>query len=88
MSTVAAPAIEPSTTHVTQPTTTPSPPPRLNADEQRRARQIFQQAVAATAPRYDWTRDEIAAIYNQPLLELAYQAVSQTSFSSYAPGTS
>ena len=35
----------------------------------------LQAAAAATAPRHNWTRDEIAAIYHQPLMELAYQAV-------------
>ena len=40
------------------------------------ASQIFRDAVAATAPRQNWTRREISAIYYQPLLELAHQAVS------------
>lgn len=36
----------------------------------------LQSAVNATAPRYDWTRDEIRQIYNTPLMELAHQSVS------------
>lgn len=39
------------------------------------AKKIFTDAVAATAPRNSWTRQEISAIYYQPPLELAYQAV-------------
>lgn len=38
-------------------------------------RKIFQDAVNADHVRHNWTRQEIAAIYYQPLLELAYQAV-------------
>lgn len=39
-------------------------------------RQIFLDAVNATAPRRDWTRKEVSAIYYQPMLELTHQAVS------------
>lgn len=39
-------------------------------------RKIFMDAVRATAPRNNWTRKEVAAIYYQPMLELAHQAVS------------
>lgn len=53
-----------------------SPQPQHNFERQQRAKQILREAVAATAPRHDWTRDEISAIYYQPLMELAYQAVS------------
>lgn len=57
------------------------PPPHFVASEsdanhQQRNRQILRKAVAASAPRQDWSRDEISAIYHQPLMELAYQAVS------------
>lgn len=45
-------------------------------DNGEAARRIFLDAVAATAPRQNWTRKEIASIYYQPLMELAYQAVS------------
>ncbi|KAG5958220.1 biotin synthase [Claviceps arundinis] len=38
------------------------------------ATSILKAAVRATAPRQNWTREEIAAIYYQPLLELAHQA--------------
>lgn len=31
-------------------------------------------AMAATAPRYDWTTDEIQAIYDQPLNDLLFEA--------------
>ncbi|OIW28163.1 hypothetical protein CONLIGDRAFT_464768 [Coniochaeta ligniaria NRRL 30616] len=46
-----------------------------HAQRQQRAKRILQDAVAATAPRHNWTKEEIAAIYYQPLMELAFQAV-------------
>lgn len=46
-------------------------------------RQIFKDAVKATAPRNNWTRKEVAAIYYQPMLELAHQAVSSGPFSPF-----
>lgn len=60
------------------------PPPPAAADNTVRqedngeaaARRIFLDAIAAEAPRRDWTKKEIASIYYQPLMELAYQAVS------------
>lgn len=36
----------------------------------------MREAVTANTVRHDWTKEEIAAIYYQPVLELAYQAVS------------
>ncbi|KAK5989374.1 Biotin synthase [Cladobotryum mycophilum] len=49
----------------------PPPQPRgLGVDKKR----VLADAVAATKPRQNWTREEISAIYYQPLLELAYQA--------------
>lgn len=47
-----------------------------NASKSEINRQIFLDAVNATAPRRNWTRKEVAAIYYQPVLELAHQAVS------------
>ncbi|KAL2021867.1 hypothetical protein VTK56DRAFT_6462 [Thermocarpiscus australiensis] len=70
------------------PTSAPAPPsppqqqsenfasPWPDAESQQRARRIFRESVAATSPRHDWTREEIAAIYYQPLMELAYQAAN------------
>lgn len=58
------------------------PPPPAGAQEvveKQRAekrKQIMREAVTATQVRHDWTKEEIAAIYYQPVLELAYQAVS------------
>lgn len=40
-------------------------------------KQILREAVAATDVRNDWTREEIAAIYHEPLMELVHQAVRQ-----------
>ncbi|KAH8906422.1 biotin synthase [Coniochaeta sp. PMI_546] len=44
--------------------------------QRQRAKRILHDAVAATAPRHNWTREEVAAIYYQPLMELAFQAAS------------
>lgn len=51
--------------------------PEVIPESARRAqsKKILMSAVAATAPRTTWTRQEISAIYYQPVLELAYQAV-------------
>lgn len=41
------------------------------------AKKTLKEAVAAKAPRHNWTRKEIAAIYYRPLIpELVYNAVS------------
>ncbi|KAJ4329196.1 biotin synthase [Fusarium piperis] len=57
----------------------PPPPPAgaHDAVEKQRAesrKQIMREAVTANQVRHDWTKEEIAAIYYQPVLELAYQA--------------
>ncbi|KAI8691618.1 hypothetical protein LRP88_08875 [Fusarium phalaenopsidis] len=57
----------------------PPPPPAgaHDAVEKQRAerrKQIMREAVTANTVRHDWTKEEIAAIYYQPVLELAYQA--------------
>lgn len=46
-----------------------------NVEHQQWARQVLRDAVAAAAPRYTWSKEETAAIYHQPLMELAFQAV-------------
>lgn len=51
-------------------------PHRQELDKQQNARQILLGAAAATRPRNDWTEKEVSAMYHQPLLELAHQAVS------------
>lgn len=77
MSTVAAAqTVSPSPLTTSQPLPQASVSPEHDGERQRRAAQILREAVAATAPRHDWTRDEISAIFYQPLMELAYQAVS------------
>ncbi|KAK4174797.1 putative biotin synthase [Triangularia setosa] len=45
-----------------------------NAKRQQWARQVLQDAVAATAPRHNWSKEETAIIYHQPLMDLAFQA--------------
>ncbi|KAK1996592.1 biotin synthase [Colletotrichum falcatum] len=59
----------------------PPPPPAQGpepAAAQRaiEAKKILQRAVGATTVRHDWTKEEISAIYYQPLMELAFQAGS------------
>ena len=50
-----------------------------SATAQRAAHQtpndIFTKAIHANGPRSNWTREEIAQVYNTPLLELAFAAV-------------
>jgi biotin synthase len=36
---------------------------------------VFEDAVNATETRTNWTREEIAEIYNTPLIKLTYAAV-------------
>ncbi|KAK3293151.1 uncharacterized protein B0H64DRAFT_206849 [Chaetomium fimeti] len=69
MSTAAAAQAIPSTAN-------PADQELLDSERRQRAREILQDAVAATAPRHDWTREEISAIFYQPLMELAYQAAT------------
>lgn len=59
----------------------PPPPPagaHESVEKQRRenAKRILREAVSVQQPRNDWTKEEIAAIYYQPLMELTYQSVS------------
>ncbi len=57
----------------------PAAPPQPSQREQVHAearKRVFQDAVAANTVRHNWTKEEISAIYYQPLLELAFQAVS------------
>ena len=64
-------------TLVDTPTSTHEVPEAVeNTVRDTNARKIFKDAVSATAPRQSWTRDEISAIYYQPLMELTHQAVS------------
>jgi hypothetical protein len=56
------------------PAATPPPPPTAES-------QVLRNAVNATTPRYDWTRDEIREIYQTPLMDLAFQSVLQPNHS-------
>ncbi|KFA63837.1 hypothetical protein S40285_04467 [Stachybotrys chlorohalonatus IBT 40285] len=49
---------------------------QFDTKRQENARRILREAVDAKAPRHNWTREEIVAIYYQPLMELSYQAAS------------
>lgn len=60
----------------------PPPPPataQQDVEKQRaeNAKRILREAVSAAKPRHNWTREEISAIYYQPLMELTYQSVSE-----------
>jgi len=48
--------------------------PPLNPAPQASA--TFQNALQATLPRITWTREEITEVYNTPLVELSFAAVS------------
>jgi biotin synthase len=37
---------------------------------------VLIEATAATAPRTNWTREEISQVYNTPLNQLTYASVS------------
>ncbi|KAB5584962.1 biotin synthase [Coniochaeta sp. 2T2.1] len=52
----------------------PSPPPPPPAPAVSGVKRILHDAVAATAPRHNWTKEEVSAIYHQPLMELSFQA--------------
>lgn len=60
----------------------PPPPPRpqgsatSGVEADRPTSDILKRAVKATGVRNDWTKQEIAAIYNHPLMDLAFQAAS------------
>lgn len=42
---------------------------------------VFEDALAATSPRNNWTKDEIKQIYETPLMKLAFASVSSFLFS-------
>lgn len=60
-STVLDTPIDPKTQQVTPPTAGKS--------------SVFEDAVNASGPRTNWTKEEIAEIYNTPLIRLTYAAV-------------
>jgi len=53
-------------------------PPAAAAAGSVRLGKTLQEALKATTPRHDWTKDEIREIYNTPLMELAHQSVCIT----------
>lgn len=75
--------------YVGRPSHPPPPPAHENIEQQRRerAKRILREATQVAQPRHDWTKEEIAAIYYQPLMELTYQSVStlSSSFLSFLP---
>lgn len=82
-----------STTHnVAAPSTSSSPSPSSGQEVQipspavasssSSSGSVLHDAAAATAPRTDWSRDHIRQIYDSPLHELTYAAVSPCPLSS------
>ncbi|ETS83585.1 Biotin synthase [Pestalotiopsis fici W106-1] len=63
-------AEQPPWTRSTFPTAAPAPA----SSSGLKGNKVLRDAVAATAPRNTWTREEISAIYNEPLTELVHQA--------------
>ena len=54
------------------------PSPRLNILDPAEAGLPLQNKTLKSTIRTDWKKDEIAEIYNLPLMQLASKAVSQT----------
>lgn len=52
-----------------------TPSPSSVADELPRLGRVLGEALKATAPRSDWTKDEIREVYNTPLLDLVHYSV-------------
>src|SRR4051812_11550479 len=58
----------------------PPPPPRpldsatVSVETGGPTSDVLKRAFKATTVRNDWTKQEIAAIYNHPLMDLAFQA--------------
>ncbi|TQS33661.1 hypothetical protein Golomagni_05984, partial [Golovinomyces magnicellulatus] len=63
------------------------PVPLQESIQAANKKKVFLDAAKATGARNSWTREEISAIYYQPLLELTYQAVSGNQLSR-SPNTS
>lgn len=57
----------------------------VTGERKVKAADIFRRAVTATKPRHTWTKEEVAAIYHQPLMELAFQSVSRERLDEQAP---
>ncbi|KAK3196499.1 biotin synthase [Lecanicillium sp. MT-2017a] len=57
-----------------EPPEAPPPPSQREQVHAEARKRVFQDAVAANTVRHNWTKEEISAIYYQPLLELAFQA--------------
>ncbi|KAH7156503.1 hypothetical protein EDB81DRAFT_928518 [Dactylonectria macrodidyma] len=64
--------------YVGRPAQPPPPPTGAHEDVEKqrsdKAKAILRDAVSAAQPRHNWTKEEIAAIYYQPLMELTYQS--------------
>lgn len=54
---------------------TPIDPKTQQVAPPTRKSSVFEDAVNAAGPRTNWTREEIAEVYNTPLIRLTYAAV-------------
>lgn len=54
---------------------TPIDPKTQQATPPTRKSSVFEDAVNAAGPRTNWTREQIAEVYNTPLIRLTYAAV-------------
>lgn len=52
------------------------PPQATETSSTSPSKDVYQEALNATEPRSNWTREEIKAIYDKPLMELCWGAGS------------
>jgi len=64
------------TTQLLRPFGTVVDAPVAAAAQQPPPSNVFESALQATGPRTSWTKAEITEIYNKPLIDLTYAAVS------------
>lgn len=58
---------------------TPVDPSSQRATPPTRKASVFEDALHAAAPRTNWTKEEIAQVYNTPLIELTHASVCSSS---------
>lgn len=56
--------------------TVSSVPPQATENSVTSQKDVYQEALNATEPRTNWTREEIKTIYDKPLMELCWGAGS------------
>ncbi|KAI2617754.1 biotin synthase [Hypoxylon sp. NC1633] len=68
------PVPDPSAFPIPGPIQIPVPVPVQPEAPAQASKNVLSDAVAATQPRNNWTKEEITTIYNHPLLDLVHQA--------------